>query len=131
MALLLVGGAGGFLARGPVGGPGPAPESAYLFLVRGEEPDEAVPEEALVREYGAWARELAGRGKLLGGDKLADEPGRWVSGTGEDARTGSDVSGYFVIAASDYAEAIEIANGSPHIRYGGTFEIRQIDPVSR
>jgi hypothetical protein len=130
IALLLVGGAGGFWVRGSPESDGPPVQSAFLFLVRGDEPDATVPEETLIREYGAWATELAGEGRLLGGEKLTDGSGRWVSITGDETRTRSDVSGFFVVAAADYAEAVEIAGASPHVRYGGTFEIRQIDHVN-
>ena len=79
-------------------------------------------------EYRDWAQSLANGGVLVDANKLADEPGRWVSGLPSgDSRERSDVSGYFVISAADYGEAERIAMGSPHIGFGGTFEIRQID----
>jgi len=131
-ALLLLGGVGGFLARGSGSPPGSAStDTSFLLLVRGEEPQGAVQGEALVQEYQAWAASLASDGRLVGANKLMDEPGRWVSGAAaRDPRTQSDVSGYFVVNAASYGEAIEIARSSPHIRYGGTFEIREIDPLN-
>ena len=36
------------------------------------------------------------------------------------------VGGYYVIEAADYAEAIEIAKTSPHLRFGGRIEVREI-----
>ncbi len=78
-----------------------------------------------------WAQALAVEGRLLGGEKLTDEPGRWVSGAPvADERVRSDVSGYFVIRAPSYDEAVDLAMASPHVRYGGVFEIRQIDAVN-
>ena len=132
IALVSLGAAGGFLARGD-GSPLSAPltgGSTYLFLVRGEQPESTIPGERLVQEYRDWALSLADEGRLAGADKLTDEPGRWVSGSIEtESRTHSDIQGYFLIQASGYSEAIEIAGASPHIRYGGTFEIREIDPT--
>jgi hypothetical protein len=82
----------------------------------------------VVQEYRDWAVSLASDGRLAGANKLTDEPGRWISGSpAGEIRTRSDVSGYFLVNASDYDEAIEIARASPHIGYGGTFEIRQVD----
>jgi hypothetical protein len=105
--------------------------STFLFLVRGEEPQAAVSGDTLVREYQAWASSLAQQGRLVGANKLMDEPGRWISApTLGETRTRSDVSGYFLVSAAGYDEAVEIAGSSPHIRYGGTFEIRQVDPVN-
>jgi len=136
VALLLLGGVAGFWVRGggpdagPTLVPGPEETSAFLFLVRGDTPEASLPEDSLVREYRAWASSLASEGRLVAGEKLEDEPGRWVSETDEEARTRSDISGFFVIAASDYGQAVEIALRSPHVRYGGTFEIRRIDRLN-
>ena len=133
IALVLVGAAGGFLARGAESPSGalPAGTSTFLLLVRGEEPEGTVPGESLVQEYRDWASSLADEGRLAGANKLTDEPGRWISGsTAGESRTRSDIQGYFLVHASSYGEALEIAGASPHIRYGGTFEIRQIDPVT-
>jgi hypothetical protein len=132
MALFVIGGAVGFLVGGGGSPPGaPSTDTSFLLLVRGEEPQGAVQGEALVQEYQAWAASLANDGRLVGANKLTDEPGRWISGAGVgDQRTESDVSGYFVVNAASYGEAMEIAQSSPHIRYGGTFEIREIDPVN-
>lgn len=141
LALLLVGGAVGYVAGGASASPGAsahpgaiphaaaqAEGSAFLLLVRGEEPDAQVRSEVLMEEYGTWAMELARDGRLLAGEKLADEPGRWISGASvEDTRERSDVSGYFVVRAPSYDEAISLAMESPHVRYGGVFEVRQID----
>jgi anti-sigma factor RsiW len=133
VALLVLGGAGGYVVRG--GGPAPsvAPTGAstFLFLVRGQEPQGPLSGDSLVSEYQAWASSLAAEGRLVGANKLTDEPGRWIAApSAGDTRTQSDVSGYFLVSASGYAEALEIAGSSPHIRYGGTFEIRQVDPIN-
>jgi hypothetical protein len=128
-ALFLLGSTAGFLVRGE-GAPSAVPSAGpttFLFLVRGEEP-QGVPGSAVVQEYRDWAVSLASDGRLAGANKLTDEPGRWISGSpAGEIRTRSDVSGYFLVNASDYDEAIEIARASPHIGYGGTFEIRQVD----
>jgi hypothetical protein len=132
VALFLLGSTAGFLVRGdgaPSGVPSAGP-TTFLFLVRGEDPP-GVPGTAVVQEYRDWALSLASEGRLAGANKLTDEPGRWISGSpAGEARTRSDVSGYFLVNASDYDEAIEIARTSPHVGYGGTFEIRQIDPTN-
>jgi hypothetical protein len=132
VALLVIGGAGGYLLRGDGPRSVPAMEgTTFLFLVRGEEPQAAVSGDTLVREYQAWASSLARQGHLVGANKLMDEPGRWISApTSGETRMRSDVSGYFLVSAAGYDEAVEIAGSSPHIRYGGTFEIRQVDPVN-
>lgn len=91
-------------------------------------------ERAAVEEYKAWARDLAARGSLSGGEKLTDE--RWVipsSGkpTADNPAipAGMRLGGYFVIVAATDGEARSIAETCPHRRRGGAMELRKIDPV--
>lgn len=98
--------------------------SAFLLLIRGDEPNRRVPEARLVREYSEWAAALRGEGRLLAAEKLRDDGGRWVSGA--DSTTA--VSGFFVIVAADYDDAVRVARASPHVAYGGAIEVRAVDP---
>jgi hypothetical protein len=125
--------AGAVLGRLP-GGEAPGvteirADSDYILLVRGDEPDRRLPEAQLVAEYRAWANDLASRGTLVGGEKLADDSGRWVSTTERSAEelSRSNVSGFFLIRASSYDEAVDLARQSPHVAYGGILEVRAID----
>lgn len=103
--------------------------SDYILLVRGDEPDRRFPEAQLVAEYRAWANDLASRGAFVGGEKLADDSGRWVSTKERSAEefSRSNVSGFFLIRASSYDEAVDLARQSPHVEYGGILEVRAID----
>jgi hypothetical protein len=113
--------------------------SSYILLLEGGEFAGSSPreQERRVAEYKAWARELAGRGHLTGGEKLASgarvllrgRNGSPQIGSAADAGTLASLGGYFVIVAGDDAEALEIARGCPHIRYGGRVVIRRIEPV--
>jgi hypothetical protein len=112
------------------------PEFMLILRMSRPEMDARSPEEELqrVKEYSAWARELERRGLLTGGEKLKDE-GRVLSQVKENsavAETPSkaaegDVAGYFLMMASDYDQAVTIARTCPHVKYGGTVEIRQIE----
>jgi hypothetical protein len=86
-----------------------------------------------VREYSAWARE-ARRAGLVGGEKLKDEArvlravgSQLEVAAGQESEVGSGVGGYFIISARDYDHAVSIARDCPHLKHGGTIEIRQID----
>jgi len=72
------------------------------------------------REYGAWARNLAGGAKLAQAGWVLDASRAASSPTNE-------VSGYFLIRASGDAEALAIAKSCPHIRHGGSVELRRIE----
>ena len=89
-------------------------------------------EQALVAEYSAWAGRLAGEGKLLAGEKLADDPLTMLvaNGTADVPRfTADEVGGYFIIQAADSAEAYRIARDCPHLKHGGTIQLRKIEPT--
>ena len=74
-------------------------------------------------------------GKLAGGEKLSADRGRFlrsesgkvVTLDGPFSETKKMVAGYFVIEAGDYDEAVELSKSCPHLSYGGTIELRQID----
>lgn len=87
-----------------------------------------------VKEYSAWAKGVGQAGLLLGGEKLKDEAlllsvvnGRTTISENRVGSTENAIAGYFLIRAQDYQQAIAIAEGCPHLKYGGTIEIRQIE----
>ncbi|HSE99075.1 MAG TPA: YciI family protein [Blastocatellia bacterium] len=91
-------------------------------------------ERSRVEEYSAWARNVGQAGALIGGEKLKDEV--WLLNTVDGRAAISDrwpdstekvIAGYFLIQARDYEQAIRIAEGCPHLKYGGTVEVRQIE----
>lgn len=104
----------------------------YILLLRksGSAFVPSAETEALVAEYRDWARRQAERDLLLGGEKLADsglvlapaESLEWRPGHGS-------LVGYFLVHATSYDEAAVIARTCPHLRHGGTIEIRKIDPT--
>lgn len=93
--------------------------------------------EAVVQRYNEWARRLAAQGKLHDGQKLRDEGGRIVrneSGTvvvkdGPYAELREIVSGFFVVDAADYDEAVAIARDCPHAQSKGSIAVREIEPT--
>ena len=70
-----------------------------------------------VDEYRGWARDLRAENVVIDGVKLKSAP--------------SPLSGYFMIRARDLDEAKRIAASCPHVRHGGTIEVREIDPGVR
>jgi hypothetical protein len=88
--------------------------------------------DSIVGEYRNWARRLQNEQKLVGAEKLRDEASRWLDPAGTLTMSEPDehVSGYFVIRAQNYDDAVAIARGSPHLKYGGTIEVRAIQNTS-
>jgi hypothetical protein len=90
--------------------------------------------EAIVREYTAWSADLRAKGRLAQGEKLKDEGGRRVRRDGERllvsdgpfAEAKDVIGGLFVVQAASYEEAVALAQGCPHLRFG-EIEVREID----
>lgn len=94
--------------------------------------------QAVIAEYVAWSQKVAGEGKLVGGQKLRDEGGKHLNGFGSEFRVTDGpfteakevIGGTFTINASSYDEAVELARGCPHLKYGGWIEVREVEPTS-
>lgn len=113
----------------------------YMLLLH-DKPADAVamtPAEMkeMVGRYKAWAGQLAAQGKLAGGEKLTDDGGRIlrvqgglpVASDGPYAEAQDVVGGYFILNASNDAEAMDLAQTCPHLRGTNWIEIRRIDVV--
>jgi len=109
------------------GAPAAKAQTRYLLLLEG--PGDPPPQEEArrVEEYKRWARSVAESGHAITGEKL----GREIFRLGAEAPSGSEESfrGFFVVAAGDDREALEIARGCPHLRHGGRIVVRAIDPT--
>lgn len=103
--------------------PSTAPGPEWLLLLH-EDPVPTSPTPEVIAEYGAWASELASDGRLVLAEKLAGDPGMWLPGRPPQSR----VTGFFIVRAGDEAEAAAVARSGPHLSYGGTVEVRRIDP---
>lgn len=88
----------------------------------------------IVQAYSEWSKKLGAKGKLLGGEKLTDEPGRHmqrkngktVVTDGPFAEAKEILGGYFLLQAESYDEAVELTQDCPHVTRGARVEIRQV-----
>ena len=111
-----------------------------LFLHRNSSrPAPRSPDEmmAMTKAYMGWADRMRAEGRLKGGDKLTDDPGK-VMRPGDGQVTVTDgpyaeskeiLAGYFMISAKDYDDACHVAESCPHLGYGGRIEVRQVDQM--
>ena len=115
----------GFLAgRTPKAAP---PETPQFALLIRESPNTLKGN--LVEEYSNWARAEARQGRLVGGEKLADR-GRIVragSNVAADFLRTGELGGFFIVTAENIDAAARIAATCPHLKYGGTIEVREIE----
>jgi hypothetical protein len=96
----------------------------FLYDAPGEPAMSEAQMQERVSEYRNWAIGLRGRGASIRGEKL--QPGR-VERLGPAAPGEAPLGGYFVISAKDWAAAMEVARSCPHLRHGGTIEVREIE----
>jgi hypothetical protein len=136
LSALLLGGVGGYFVR-----PGsPAAElaagPAFLLLLHEATDSQLQYSDTqladIVGEYRDWANQLAADERLISAEKLRDDAGRWLAPSGAllQIERSEMVSGFFVIRARDYDEALELARRAPHLKYGGTIEVRAIERTS-
>ena len=91
----------------------------------------------VIEKYQAWGKRLREQGVIQGGHKLKDEPGKVMRSNGGQVRVTDGpyseskevLGGFYIIDATDYAQAIERSQDCPHLGYGGTIEVRQVDLV--
>lgn len=107
----------------------PAVSGEYLLLLHETPESLGASEPDQVQEYTRWARQLDDAGTLKSGEKLtATISSLSEKGTVADENFGPGrVSGFFLLYAPTYEEALAIARTCPHLKYGGTIEVRQID----
>jgi hypothetical protein len=129
--------AGGFLA-GQRDGRAPAgePPRFVLLLYEGPEYRHTAPghEQDRVREYATWASERGARGELEAGEKLREDAEVVIRPDGSVAAEApapgaTRLAGFFLIRAADDRAALAIARSCPHVRYGGSIVIREIEPT--
>jgi hypothetical protein len=111
----------------------PATIAQHQFLLLLSEPETlqtTKPESELVEEYRVWANDLGRQGLLLDAQKLRDggELLRPVSAAGVPRATGLDsISGFFLVRAGSWDEALDLARTCPHLAYGGDISVRMIE----
>ena len=115
------------------------PQYVLLATVQRGAQNQSSPEELqkMTAEYMNWVSTLAQQGKFVGGQKLKEEIRRLHRAGGEIVIDGPYtevkelIGGFFQIEAASAEEAAEIAKGCPALKFGGSIELREIDPMAR
>jgi len=103
---------------------------------KGVSPDQM---QKIVEKYIAWGKKLREAGIIQASDKLTDEPGRVMKRKDGQVRVTDGpyseskevLGGYYIVEAASYDAAVDIARECPHLEYGGTIEVRQVDVMVR
>jgi hypothetical protein len=106
----------------------------YLLMIATEEQGRSSEGDAVSPEYAAFAKEMAERGVLQGGERLRlsgdattvrVRNGDVLATDGPFAETKEQLAGYFVVDCRDLDEAIEVAAKIPGA-LEGSVEVRPI-----
>jgi hypothetical protein len=102
-----------------------------LFALLLEEPAWPPPEPIARAGYREWLLALTAARSSGGGRKLTDESGWRVNQDGSVTRPElgpcpKNLSGWFLIRASNYDDAINWVRRGPHLRHGGVL-VRQVE----
>ena len=113
---------------------------SYMLLLHGDPKTYKTmsPEEGqkALQKFLAWRERLRSQKILVGSAKLKAEAGKVIRGSGQPrvtdgpySETKEVVGGYFTIEAQNYDAAIAHCRDCPHLEYGGTIEVREVEPV--
>ena len=86
-------------------------------------------------KYMAWGANASEAGHLVAGQKLTINPGKVIRGAkqvvtdGPYSETKEVLGGYYIIQAKDFDEALQRTLNHPHLSYGGTIELREIEVI--
>jgi hypothetical protein len=84
----------------------------------------------VVEQYLAWGQKAREGGFFRYGHRLAEHAGKVVRGEKvSDGPYGAGrevLGGYYLIAADNYHQAVQRAQDHPHVKYGGTIEVREV-----
>lgn len=131
-ACLLLGGLAGYALQSRTPVAADAKGSTFLLLLHEAAASDAqytaAQMNAIVGEYRDWADRLNLENRLVSAEKLRNDS-RWLAPDGKLTAVDRPeiVSGFFLLRARDYDEAMELARTSPHLKYGGTIEVRAIE----
>ncbi|TDI14283.1 MAG: transcription initiation protein [Acidobacteria bacterium] len=115
------------------------PEYMALLYESSDDPGQISPDEIqqIIGKYKAWRDRMEAAGHLSGGQKLKDGEGRVLRAEngqlrvldGPYSETKEVIGGYCALHASGYDEAVRLLEDNPHLEFGGTIELREVDEV--
>ena len=104
------------------------PSLGYMLILHEDAKFQPGEPYEMFQEYAQWMNNTFEKGITITGQELKNEAA-WVDSEKNverlTASAASTVPGYFVLEATSLEEAIEVAKDNPHIKYGGSIEVKQ------
>lgn len=102
------------------------PLQGYMMILKEDAAFQPGDPMAMFEEYAAWMNNLYDKGIKITGQELKNEA--WsVTKAGSRAlgqEADTKVTGYFLIEAKSEEEALAVVRDNPHLKYGGTIELK-------
>lgn len=94
------------------------------FILMLHEDDNFRGNNELSEEYFQWLLDIRDQKRYITGEELGYDAS-WLEDKNEVSGT-DRVTGFFILEAANMDEAVEISKTSPHLKYGGRIEVREI-----
>lgn len=102
------------------------PLNGYMMILKEDARFQPGDPQAMFEEYSSWMEGLYSKGIKINGQELRPDAlnvsQAAVEPLSPDAE--SRVTGYFLIEAQSEAEALAVVKDNPHLKYGGTIELK-------
>ena len=131
---LMIAALGGWVGRGLMDAAPTSKVGSKEYLVLFAEPNglqttKSIPE--LVEEYSQWGADLGAQGRMVAGRRLEDGSRRLLTDSAGEIATSSEdplveATGFFLIRADSWDEAVDLMADSPHLAYGGEISLREV-----
>lgn len=103
------------------------PEMGYMLLLHEDERFTPGDPMDMFQEYAAWMENTFAKGVKITGQELANEAvlvRKGIPNINQGTETNERTTGYFILEANSLQEAIAVAQENPHVKYGGTVEVK-------
>ena len=99
-------------------------KNGYALILRQDDQFQPIASKEVFEEYANWTKTQQTAGITITGQELVSET--IIVKQGKAAKTNPDqiITGYFIIEATSLEQAIDIAKDNPHLKYGGSIEIK-------
>lgn len=117
-----------YIGRFSVSGVNIDPEQGYMLILHEDDQFKPGDPNEMSKEYASWMMGTFAKGAAITGQELSNEATFVDSDKNvmfKDGKSEQKVTGYFVLEASSLEEAIAIAKDNPHIKYGGSIEVKE------
>jgi len=104
------------------------PNKGYMLILHEDEQFKPGDPNDMFKEYAQWMLSTIAKGVIITGQEFK-EVATLVDNQKNieyrDSKAADRVTGYFIVEAESLEEAIQIAKDNPHIKYGGSIEIKE------